>query len=178
LQVGGSLSTGDHQAGLSDLDLVAVTDGPVTAYRQAKLRSIHETISAAAELLQHGCAIFEHEPNAVWAVMSAADVRQAVVEEMTGYWSWAAHRPWLLLSIDQIDLSVATMLRARHTLATGDLITKSAALTGKGADVLSAHLVQGVRARRDGSAGPPGVRLILDSVDAWRLTRRNITSRE
>ena len=29
LFVGGSLATGDHVAGVSDLDLVALTDGPV-----------------------------------------------------------------------------------------------------------------------------------------------------
>src|SRR5688500_2538303 len=52
LHVGGSLATGDHRAGDSDLDLVALTNGPVTQERQATLRVIHEAIPPTAKL---GC---------------------------------------------------------------------------------------------------------------------------
>ena len=169
LHVGGSLATGDHRTGISDLDLVAVVVGPLTREQRARLGSIHAAIAPAAklgctyvpaqlvtapdtehftwthtraierrlsgltraELLRHGYAVFGREPADVWTSMTADDVRRAVVQEMTGYWTWVSHRPWLWLSTDQVDLTVTTMLRARHTLATGELISKSAALSAR-----------------------------------------------
>jgi Nucleotidyltransferase domain len=41
LLVAGSLATGDHVPGVSDLDLVAVVDGPVDATRRARLVDLH-----------------------------------------------------------------------------------------------------------------------------------------
>lgn len=41
LLVAGSLSTGDHVPGVSDLDLVAVVDGPVDLPRTARLVDVH-----------------------------------------------------------------------------------------------------------------------------------------
>ena len=53
LHVGGSLATGDHRAGVSDLDLVALTDGPRHRERQCQpLRAIHEAVPPTAKL---GC---------------------------------------------------------------------------------------------------------------------------
>jgi hypothetical protein len=52
LQVGGSLATGDHRAGVSDLDLVALTSGPLTAEQRLQLISLHEAVPPAAKL---GC---------------------------------------------------------------------------------------------------------------------------
>ena len=113
--------------------------------------------------------------------MTPLDVRQAALDELTGYWSTAVRRPWLWFSVDQIDLSATTMLRARNTLATGELITKSAALDGGDAERLPTRLVDGIRARRSGVDTPADVRLPLDALAAWKLTRRTIaefTSRE
>lgn len=56
LLVAGSLATGDYIPGVSDLDLVAVTTGPVDAGRQATLTALHrrldETTAAGLDL---GC---------------------------------------------------------------------------------------------------------------------------
>jgi hypothetical protein len=56
LWVAGSLATGDHVPGVSDLDLVAVADGPVDAARQSALTVIHTEldggVAAGADL---GC---------------------------------------------------------------------------------------------------------------------------
>jgi hypothetical protein len=56
LWVGGSLATGDHVPGVSDMDLVAVVDGDVDAARQSALSAIHAEldsgIAAGADL---GC---------------------------------------------------------------------------------------------------------------------------
>ena len=48
LWVAGSLTTGDYVPGVSDLDLVAVTDGPVTTDRVAVLVAIHGELDRGA----------------------------------------------------------------------------------------------------------------------------------
>ncbi|ONI79701.1 hypothetical protein ALI144C_23350 [Actinosynnema sp. ALI-1.44] len=54
--VAGSLATGDYVPGVSDLDLVAITDGPVDEHRQAALAAIHRDIDANADPgLNLGC---------------------------------------------------------------------------------------------------------------------------
>ncbi|MFE9956734.1 nucleotidyltransferase domain-containing protein [Micromonospora sp. NPDC005299] len=56
LLVAGSLATGDHLPGVSDLDLVAVTDGRVDAARQATLSAVHRRLDAGAAAGLHlGC---------------------------------------------------------------------------------------------------------------------------
>ena len=88
----------------------------------------------------------------------------------------ASRRPWLWLSTDQIDLSVTTMLRARHTLATGELITKTAALSRPTTGAVPCRLLEGVRARRDGASRSIGARLPWDGVASWILARRTIAA--
>ena len=44
LWVAGSVATGDYVAGVSDLDLVAVVDGPVDAEREAVLVAVHREL--------------------------------------------------------------------------------------------------------------------------------------
>jgi hypothetical protein len=44
LLVAGSVATGDYVPGVSDLDLVAVTDGPVDGVRRATLMSLHQRL--------------------------------------------------------------------------------------------------------------------------------------
>lgn len=57
LFVAGSAATGDYSPGVSDLDLVAVTEGPVDRVRATRLTQIHRALDggAAAGLLL-GCA--------------------------------------------------------------------------------------------------------------------------
>jgi hypothetical protein len=56
LLVAGSLATGDYVAGVSDLDLVALTAGPVGPARQAILASVHRQLDqASAQGLNLGC---------------------------------------------------------------------------------------------------------------------------
>ncbi len=57
LLVAGSLATGDHVAGVSDLDLVAVVQGPVDGAREATLRRLHRELDrGAAAGAGLGCA--------------------------------------------------------------------------------------------------------------------------
>jgi hypothetical protein len=56
LLVAGSLATGDYVPGVSDLDLVALTGGPVCPARQEVLASLHRQLDqAAARSLNLGC---------------------------------------------------------------------------------------------------------------------------
>jgi hypothetical protein len=56
LLVAGSLATGDYVPGVSDLDLVALTGGPVGAARQEILAGLHRELDqGAAEGLDLGC---------------------------------------------------------------------------------------------------------------------------
>ena len=52
LWVAGSLATGDYVPGVSDLDLVAIADGPVDSARTGVLRSIHRDLDQG---LAEGC---------------------------------------------------------------------------------------------------------------------------
>ncbi|MGH3472041.1 MAG: nucleotidyltransferase domain-containing protein, partial [Nocardioidaceae bacterium] len=57
LLVGGSLATGDYTPYVSDLDLVALVDGPVDAARQETLARLHRDLDEGdAARLKLGCA--------------------------------------------------------------------------------------------------------------------------
>jgi hypothetical protein len=56
LLVGGSLATGDYTPGVSDVDLVALTDGAVDTRRQAILSALHRDLDqGAGSGLKLGC---------------------------------------------------------------------------------------------------------------------------
>lgn len=60
LLVAGSLATGDHVPYVSDLDLVALVDGPVDAGRRAVLSAVHRRIdSGSGAGCKLGCAYVE-----------------------------------------------------------------------------------------------------------------------
>jgi hypothetical protein len=60
--------------------------------------------------------------------MSDDDVRCAARAELTGYWATAVRHPWWWLDASTADLGLSSMARARHALATGNLITKASAI--------------------------------------------------
>jgi len=211
LFVAGSLSTGDYVVGVSDLDLVAVTDGPVDAGREAALVAVHRRLDAGegarlklgcvyvdagavidvsvkhptwthgllvqrilsgitrAELARHGYPVFGRAIGDVFETVTDDDVRAAAHAELTGYWAWAARRPWLWLDPVLADLGLTSMARGRHALATGALLTKTRAAERIDAP---AWLVAQVRARRRGeNVRSPRLRTALI---AWRDARRTV----
>ena len=211
LLVGGSLATGDYAPGISDLDLVALVDGPVDTARQVVLAALHRGLDegtglglklgcvyvdrarlldlealhptwshgslvqrilsgvARAELVRHGYAVFGRAPLDVLPAMSADDLREAARAELTGYWTWAARRPTLWLDPVIADLGLTSMARGRHTLATGELLTKTRAIEQADAP---AWLIDQLRSRRRGEhVTSPRVRTALI---AWRDARRTV----
>ncbi|WP_328469223.1 nucleotidyltransferase domain-containing protein [Actinoplanes sp. NBC_00393] len=122
-----------------------------------------------AELVRHGQAIFGRPPRDTLPQMTADDVRAAARAELTGYWAWAARRPWMFRSPVIADLSLTSMARGRHALATGDLLTKTQAVTAAHAP---AWLIEQLQARRDGrDVSSPRLRTALI---AWRDARRTV----
>lgn len=122
-----------------------------------------------AELVRHGFAVFGREPAHDLPQMSNEDVREAARAELLGYWRWAARRPWMWLDPALADLGLTSMARGRHTLATGELLTKTRAV--EKADV-PAWLLNQLRARRRGErVTSPRVRT---AVLAWRDARRTV----
>ncbi len=213
LWVAGSLATADHVPGVSDLDLVAVVDGPVDHARTAALTVTHRELDAGigagaslgcvyvdaasaldvtalhptwthgvlvrrilsgvtrAELVRPGVVLFGRPPGAGLPAMGADDVRTAARAELTGYWAWAARRPWYCLDTEFADLALTSMARGRHALATGDLLTKSAAVEQAAAP---AWLVDQLRRRRRAErVASPRLRTALV---AWRDLRRTVAA--
>ncbi|KAB1914575.1 hypothetical protein [Micromonospora sp. AMSO31t] len=211
LLVAGSLATGDHRPGVSDLDPVALTDGSVDAAREAALVAVHRRLDAGnaaglhlgcvyvdsatmveverkhptwthgqlvqrilsgvtrAELVRHGYAVLGRPPGEVFPAMSDDDVRAAARAELTGYWTWAARRPWLWLDPALADLGLTSMARGRHALHHGDLLTKTAAVEAAHAP---AWLIGQLAARRGGErVTSPRLRTALI---AWRDARRTV----
>jgi hypothetical protein len=211
LLVAGSLATGDYLPGVSDLDLVALTDGPVDGARQDALVAVHRRLDAGtaaghhlgcvyvdsstvpavevrhptwthgqlvqrilsgitrAELVRHGYAVFGRPPGEVLPPMSDDDVRAAARAELTGYWSWAARRPWLWLDPTLADLGLTSMARGRHALRHGTLLAKTRAVAEADAP---AWLIAQLAARRRGErVTSPRLRTALI---AWRDARRTV----
>lgn len=204
LLVAGSLATGDHIPGVSDLDLVAITSAPL---RDDQVRALHDGIDPAlklgcvyvdvatvadrsrrhptwthgvlvqrilsgvtrAELVRHGYAVFGRAPGELFPAMTDDDVREAARAELTGYWSWAARRPWIFLDPVMADLSLTSMARGRYALTHGALLTKSRAVEQAAAPP---WLITQLAARRRGDqVVSPRLRT---AWAAWRDARRTV----
>lgn len=122
-----------------------------------------------AELVRYGFAVFGRSPGIVLPTMSTDDVREAARTEITGYWAWAAKRPTMWLNPVMPDLGLTAMARGRHTLLTGELLTKTRAIEQADAP---AWLIDQLRARRRGEdVTSPRLRTALI---AWRDARRTV----
>jgi len=132
---------------------------------------VHRILSGVtrAELVLHGLAVFGPPPPHVLSPMDQENVREAARAELLGYWAWAVRRPWLWLDPVLVDLGLTSMARGRHSLATGELLTKTRA--GEQADA-PARVLDELRARRQGEdVTSPRLRTALT---AWRDARRTV----
>lgn len=190
LWVGGSYATGDYVAGVSDLDLVAVTSQALTGPTLARIVRVHQDldigpargmglgcqyadaerlldVTAAhptwthgelvtrrvslvtrVELVLHGYALSGPPPNQLLPPVAPDDVRAASYAELAGYWSYAARRPHIFVALPpMVDLGLTAMARGRHGVATGELLSKTAAIEQTRAPQ---WLKEQLRARRRG----------------------------
>jgi hypothetical protein len=122
-----------------------------------------------AELVRHGYPVFGRSPRQVFPPVTDADVRAAARAELTGYWAWAARRPWLWLNPTIADLGLTSMARGRHALSDGELLTKTRAIETADAP---AWLIDQLRdRRRREEVSSPRMRTALI---AWRDARRTV----
>ena len=123
-----------------------------------------------AELVRHGFAVFGRAPAELLPPMTDDQVRAAARAELRGYWTWAARRPHMWLSPVIADLGLTSMVRGRHALRTGKLLTKTEAIHQAEAP---SWLVDDLLARRRGEhVVSPRVRTgFIAWHDARRTTR-------
>jgi predicted nucleotidyltransferase len=125
-----------------------------------------------AELVLHGLPLLGPPPDELLPPVTPDGVRDAARAELTGYWSYAARRPRLFWRLPvMVDLSLTAMARARHALAYGELLTKSAAIEQARAP---RWLKDDLRARRRGEQRTsPRLRA---SYVAWGDVRRTTSA--
>jgi hypothetical protein len=122
-----------------------------------------------AELVRHGYPVFGRPPTGLLPAMTDDDIRAAARAELTGYWTWAAHRPWIFLDPVLADLALTSMARGRYALTHGTLLTKSQAVESAAAPP---WLIAQLRARRQGSPTPSP--RLKTAWYAWRDTCRTV----
>jgi len=103
-----------------------------------------------AELAAAGVALHGPWPPPGVRPVAVADVQAAAHEEVTGYWRRMSRKrkPWLQDS--WVDHGLVVLPRAAAMLTTGNLITKSEAISHLADFGVPDSLIQEIRRRRDG----------------------------
>jgi predicted nucleotidyltransferase len=122
-----------------------------------------------AELVSAGVALHGPWPPPGIRPVPVADLQAAVRKEITGYWHRVSRgrRRWLQDS--WVDHGLVMLPRAEALLTTGDLITKSEAISRLAGLGVPDWLIQQIRRRRDGRPVAPGK---TRRVSRALLTRR------
>lgn len=128
-----------------------------------------------AELTSAGIALYGPWPPPGIKPVPVADIQAAVHKEITGYWRRMSRRRRCWLQDSWVDHGLVVLPRAEAVLTTGDLITKSEAISRLAGLGVPDWLAQEIRRRRDGhpvTVSKPGrlVRALL----ARRIMRDGI----
>ena len=103
-----------------------------------------------AELVSAGVALYGPWPPPGIKPVPVADIQAAVHGEITGYWHRMSRRRRCWLQDSWVDHSLVVLPRAEAVLTTGDLITKSEAISRLAGLGVPDWLAQEIRRRRDG----------------------------
>ena len=103
-----------------------------------------------AELASAGVALYGPWPPPGIKPVPVAGIQAAVHGEITGYWRRVSRRRRCWLQDSWVDHSLVVLLRAEALLTSGDLITKSEAISRLAGLGVPAWLAQDIRRRRDG----------------------------
>jgi hypothetical protein len=109
---------------------------------------------ARAELLEFGLTLFGPPPAVLLPSVSRDALKQAVRDELAGYWTDALAKPHLWLQEVYVDLGLLILPRAEATLSHGQLITKSEALPRLANFGVATELVNEIARRREGRLVP------------------------
>ena len=160
--------------GCQDVDIGRLADVTVEHPTWTHGEMLHRVVSRVtrAELVLHGYPVLGPPPLELLPTVTPDDVAAAARVELAGYWSYAANRPQMFLRLPVlVDLGLTAMARARYAIATGELITKTAAIEQARAP---AWLKADLRTRRrGGSVKSPRWRA---GYIAWRDVRRTTWS--
>lgn len=119
-----------------------------------------------ADLLRHGIVVQGPPVARLIPAVDDAQLRSGVVEELHGYWAQVVRRHSFWLRDEHVDLAALTIARARITLETGTLPTKTEALERLAELGVSAELVEEIRGRRSGRP------VTVGWIDRLRRARR------
>lgn len=107
-------------------------------------------VMTQAELAAAGYPLHGDWPVPGLAPVAVADLQAAVHAEVDGYWRRMAAKRSLWLQDNWVDHGLVVLPRAEALLSSGDLITKSEAISRLGDFGVPAQLALQVRRRRDG----------------------------
>jgi Nucleotidyltransferase domain len=132
-------------------------------------------VMTQAELTTAGAALFGPWPPPGIAPVPIADIQAAVYGEITGYWRRIANRRTLWLQDSWVDHGLIVLPRAQAVLATGDLITKSAAISRFADFGVPARLAHEIRRRREGQpVTMTAVQKVRRAYTARRIMKRGV----
>jgi predicted nucleotidyltransferase len=103
-----------------------------------------------AELASVGIALYGPWPPPGIKPVPLASVQAAVHEEITGYWRRMSRQRMRWLQDSCVDHALVVLPRAEAVLTTGELITKSEAISRLAGFGVPDSLAQEIRCRRDG----------------------------
>jgi hypothetical protein len=103
-----------------------------------------------AELATAGVALYGPWPPTGVKPVLVADLQAAVHAEITGYWRRVSRKRRCWLQDSWVDHGLVVLPRAEAMLTTGDLITKSEAISRLAGFGVPGFLAQEIRRRRDG----------------------------
>ena len=103
-----------------------------------------------AELASAGVALYGPWPPPGIKPVPVADLQAAVHEEITGYWRRMSRMRKCWLQDSWVDHGLVVLPRAEALLTTGDLITKSEAISRLAGLGVPGSLAQEIRRRREG----------------------------
>lgn len=126
-------------------------------------------VMTRAELASVGVALHGPFPPPGIEPVQTAEVQAAVLQEIRGYWRRIARQRKLWLDDDWVDHGLVVLPRAEAVLTTGDLITKSEAISRLARFGVPAALAEQIRRRRDDEAVTLS---LVQKVRRARLARR------
>lgn len=79
-------------------------------------------------LRERGVVLAGRDPRDVFDPVTREDLDAEMRRNLSVYWAGRARRPWSFLFDEGVDFAVTTLARIRHTLATGEIVSKPRAL--------------------------------------------------
>ena len=122
-----------------------------------------------AELASAGVALHGPWPPPGAAPVSTAELQAAVREEIGCYWRRMARQRACWLRDSWVDLGLTVLPRSAAVLTTGELITKTEAISRLAEFEVPAELAREIRRRRDGQVVTPST---AQRVRRAQMTRR------